>query len=77
MPTYKSKAEERRYGERFSKQLAGLRRTDEIAAARDNLVAAAMAWWRIDQRTDVSSNEVWEKQRAAYAACAALAKLEG
>jgi hypothetical protein len=70
MPTFKSKAEERRYGERFGKQLAAMnaaaKREADIAVAESAVVKAAMEMYR---------RNYLERTPSLVAACEALAKL--
>jgi hypothetical protein len=69
MPTHKSKVAEIRHGPRFQKQLDGLHLMEALAAAREAVVKAAMAWW----------HEGWQgvEYKPLADACDALAKLEG
>ena len=63
-----SKAETLRHGPRFAKQLDGLHRMDALAAAREAVVKAAMAWFNY--------NGIGDTPAVLSTACAALAKLE-
>ena len=71
MPTFKSKAEERRRAGKLLDPVAcGLERDVQIMQARRQVVEAAMAWHRAGYTTH---GELWNAHQAA---CAALAKLE-